>query len=376
MPPKKDAGGAKKKKDAEPPPAPSEFDAMDIASLKRILLELRTDTEKVSRERAQAQVDRDAVERFFEVTKKELRENELSILAKEREMDLMAENHRVEVKVYQQKVKHLEYEHAHGMKKLGVEEEIMLKADEDTHLRKEANMRAEKATLKSRVREVEESNAEAVRTMKSLQDKNISKLRQEFAYNLEQLRAKYELRVKHLREDLKLRHKVEVHEVEERKNLHINQLMKAHDEAFSEMKRYYNDITKANLQLIAQLRAQIAEANEKVSANQRLMREIAEQNTRLKDPLERATKDLAELHEELKDAEKDKQSLRYAKGRLAVSQHCRQCHDARSCSDCSLPFIHYISPSLCLVFAVAAHPAGYAGEGARGVGEPLRGGGA
>jgi growth arrest-specific protein 8 len=307
MPPKKDAGGAKKKKDEAPPPVPSEFDAMDTASLKKILLELRTDTEKVSRERAQAQVDRDAVERFFEVTKKELRENELSILAKEREMDLMAENHRVE------------YEHAHGMKKLGVEEEIMLKADEDSHLRREANMRAEKMSLKSRVREVEEANAEAVRTMKSLQDKNISKLRQEFAANLEQLRAKYELRVKHLREDLRLRHKVEVHEVEERKNLHINQLMKAHDEAFSEMKRYYNDITKANLQLISQLRAQIAEANEKVSANQRLMREIAEQNTRLKDPLERATKDLAELHEELKDAEKDKQSLRYAKGRLAVS---------------------------------------------------------
>lgn len=322
MPPKKDAGGAKKKKDAEPPPAPSEFDALDTASLKRILLELRTDTEKVSRERAQAQVDRDAVERFFEVTKKELRETELSILAKEREMDLLAESHRQEASVYQQKVKHLEYEHRHGMKKLGAEEEMMLKADEDSHLRREANMRAEKSTLKSRVREAEEANAEAVRSMKSLQEKNLSKLRQEFSANLESLRTKYEARLLHLREDLLLRRKVETHECEERKNLHLNQLLRAHDESFAEMKRYYNDITKANLQLIAQLRATIAEQNEKVSANQRLMREIAEQNTRLKDPLERATKDLKELHEELKDAEKDKQSLRYAKGRLAVSR-CR-----------------------------------------------------
>jgi hypothetical protein len=232
-------------------------------------------------------------------------------------MELMAENHRVEVKVYQQKVKHLEYEHAHGMRRLAGEEDGMLRTDEDSHLRREAGMRSDKLALKSRVREMEEGNAEAVREMKVLHDKNIHKLRQEFATNLEALRGKYELRLRHLRDDLRLRHKVEVHEVEERKNLHINQLMKAHEEAFAEMKRYYNDITKANLQLIAQLRSQIAEANEKVAANQRLMREIAEQNTRLKDPLERATKDLAELHGELKDAEKDRQSLRYAKGRLA-----------------------------------------------------------
>jgi len=316
MPPKKDAA-KKKKKEAEPPPVPSEFDSMDTAALKRILLELRTDTDKVARERAQAQVDRDAVERFFDITKKELREGELAILAKEREMELMAENHRVEVKVYQQKVKHLEYEHAHGMRRLAGEEDGMLRTDEDSHLRREAGMRSDKLALKSRVREMEEGNAEAVREMKVLHDKNIHKLRQEFATNLEALRGKYELRLRHLRDDLRLRHKVEVHEVEERKNLHINQLMKAHEEAFAEMKRYYNDITKANLQLIAQLRSQIGEANEKVAANQRLMREIAEQNTRLKDPLERATKDLAELHGELKDAEKDRQSLRYAKGRLA-----------------------------------------------------------
>lgn len=44
--------------------------------------------------------------------------------------------------------------------------------------------------------------------------------------------------------------KVEIHELEERKNLHYNDLMKAHEHAFKEMKDYYNDITKENLELI------------------------------------------------------------------------------------------------------------------------------
>lgn len=231
-------------------------------------------------------------------------------------MELMAENHRVEVKVYQQKVKHLEYEHAHGMKRLAVEEEVMLKEAEDVHGRREARLRAEKASVRTRIRELEDTNAETIRLMKISHEKNILKLRQEFAQNLEHLRGKYEGRLGALRDDLRLRHKVEVHEMEERKNLHINQLMRAHDEAFVEMKKYYNGITRANLQLITQLKSQIAEANEKVAANQKLMREIADQNTRLKEPLEEATRDLARLQEELKDADKDRQSLRYAKARL------------------------------------------------------------
>lgn len=53
-----------------------------------------------------------------------------------------------------------------------------------------------------------------------------------------------------MREELDLRMKVEIHELEERKNQHYNELMKAHEQAFKEMKDYYNDITRENLELI------------------------------------------------------------------------------------------------------------------------------
>lgn len=77
----------------------------------------------------------DAVERFYEISKKELRETELGVLAIEREIELMGENHRVEVKVYQQKVKHLEYEHAHAMRRLAMEEDATLHAEDDAHMK-------------------------------------------------------------------------------------------------------------------------------------------------------------------------------------------------------------------------------------------------
>jgi hypothetical protein len=65
-----------------------------------------------------------------------------------------------------------------------------------------------------------------------------------------QLISNYERKLDELKEELELRMKVEIHEIEERKNQHINDLMKNHEEAFREMKEYYNDITRENLELI------------------------------------------------------------------------------------------------------------------------------
>jgi growth arrest-specific protein 8 len=98
----------------------------------------------------------------------------------------------------------------------------------------------------------------------------------------------------------------------------VSSIVQAHEDAFHEMKKYYNDITRANLELIAQLKAQVAQANDKQAANQKLMLEIAEENKKLSDPLQRATEELKSLQNDLRDADKDRQSLRYAKTRLLV----------------------------------------------------------
>jgi growth arrest-specific protein 8 len=60
----------------------------------------------------------------------------------------------------------------------------------------------------------------------------------------------YDQKVKSLGEELQLRLKVESHETKERKDQQINDLMKNHESAFGEMKNYYNDITRENLELI------------------------------------------------------------------------------------------------------------------------------
>ena len=71
-----------------------------------------------------------------------------------------------------------------------------------------------------------------------------------FDEKIEDLIKKYENQLVKLKEELDLKLKVELHELEERKNLHINELINNHQKSFEDLKKYYNEITAENLALI------------------------------------------------------------------------------------------------------------------------------
>ena len=95
----------------------------------------------------------------------------------------------------------------------------------------------------------------------------------------------YENKIENLREELALRMKVEVHEIEERKNQHINDLMRSHQEAFKEMKEYYNDITKENLELIKMHKEKLVDIRAQIEANQKTVDHLKLKMEELKVPL-------------------------------------------------------------------------------------------
>lgn len=106
--------------------------------------------------------------------------------------------------------------------------------------------------------------------------------------------------------------------LQERKNLHINDLMRNHESAFGQMKSYYNDITNDNLKLIRSLKDELLEMKKKAVANQKLMLDISSENKRLSEPLLVAVAEVADLRGQLKDQDKDRMSLTNAKARLRV----------------------------------------------------------
>jgi len=247
-----------------------------------------------------------------------VKEVEAEVLAKDREMELMEDNHRVEVRVYLQKVKHLEYEHTNNAKNIGVEGEQLTKEEKEQHEARAEELKKTKKALTLELAERQLSNGEDIKQMRGQHAKNLQKMREGFERQLEDLKERQQKRLEQLEEDLELRRKVHLHEIEERKNLHINDLMTNHEKAFGQMKSYYNDITADNLKLIKNLKGEVADMKKKAIANQKLMQEISQENVRLKEPLSVAVAEVADLRAQLKDRQKDRLSLRNSRARLRV----------------------------------------------------------
>lgn len=82
-------------------------------------------------------------------------------------------------------------------------------------------------------------------------------MREQFGRQCDMLEGKMDKRLTALRNQLSLKHRMELTEVEERKNSQITLLVDNHQQAFIDLKSYYNDITLNNLALITSLKVSI-----------------------------------------------------------------------------------------------------------------------
>eukprot|EP00002_Diphylleia_rotans_P039852 TRINITY_DN934_c0_g1_i2.p1 TRINITY_DN934_c0_g1~~TRINITY_DN934_c0_g1_i2.p1 ORF type:complete len:472 (+),score=136.82 TRINITY_DN934_c0_g1_i2:54-1469(+) len=289
-----------------------------VEELQASLNALKAELDQERQDRNYFQLERDKVTSFWEISKQELENTRAELRNKDREMEELEEKHQVEIKVYKQKVKHLLFEHQTSIAQLKAEHDNALKLLQEEYRNREAELKKDKRALKLELKELELAHEDVIKNLKQEHDKKVSKLRAEHERMAKELLLKYEKKMKTLRDELELRRKIEIHEIEERKNTHINELMKKHEKAFGEIKNYYNDITHNNLDLIKSLKEEVANAKKKEATNEKLMFEIAQENKRLSEPLQRALKDNDSLKTQLANYEKDKLSLANSKARLKV----------------------------------------------------------
>ena len=156
----------------------TDWDRMDIEMLKEVVPMLAQQLEKCQADRNWTQLERDTVQTFYDVTRGEVSELEMQIAAKDRQMELMEDNHRVEVRVYVQKVKHLEYEHKNNIKSIEMDSEQFKNEEYGSSDNRVNNHKESKRSLKSSLRERELKNAEEIRSVKQQHDKILQSMRE------------------------------------------------------------------------------------------------------------------------------------------------------------------------------------------------------
>jgi chromosome segregation ATPase len=250
---------------------------------------------------------------FYGNTKAQISDIDKEVINYETKMEKLEEQHRVEIKVYTQKVKHLEYEHATN--KVAMEAEDAQKNELRHHLETEKEAR-KTLELKKEYKEVDYAHINMVDQEKKQLGEKMSMLQGALDNRKQELIADYEEKLRRLRDELQLRLKVEVHEIEERKNQHINNLMKNHETAFRDMKDFYTDITRENIELIRIHQENLAEVSTNIENFQANVDHMKIENETKKGPLEAAVKRRDTLMKLTKGYDESKLSLANARARM------------------------------------------------------------
>ena len=184
-----------------------------------------------------------------------------------------------------QKVKHLEYEHLNSCDQVKGDAMGDMK-EERTHFvdNEKDNLKSKGERKEAYTRDEMANIAEVEEYEKTLQD-NVNDLKHELDLTKKALIENYEHKLEKLEAELELRMKVEIHEIEERKNEHINELMMNHETAFREMKQYFNDITRENLELIKVHKEKLSELKTQTATNENLLLTLKNTVEDLKEPL-------------------------------------------------------------------------------------------
>ncbi|EFN64105.1 Growth arrest-specific protein 8 [Camponotus floridanus] len=279
-------------------------DGVDTTKMNREQLEIYAHKilEEMEREREERnffQLERDKLRTFWEITRHQLDEARAIVRNKEREKEELAEKHEAELKLYKQKVKHLMYEHQTNLSESKAEHLVALKLAQDDHVAQENELIKDKTELKKTQNEQELAYMNEIRALKLHHSEEMNNMMNKFESEAVELEQKYEQKLTSQYESLTLKHRMEITEVEERKNAQIANLIKNHENAFAEMKNYYNDITLNNLSLIKSMKEQMEAMRSNEERMKKQVRELTTENKKYSTDLKSLQETSSELNRQL-----------------------------------------------------------------------------
>lgn len=295
---------------------PEEIKQLSMEDLQNEIETMRTRLVDSRVRRNYIQNEKEAIKKFYEISLKQAEDVDSKVRNQETLMQELDDNHRVEVKVYAQKIKHLEYDHKNELVKTAADGRRVMRDEDNDHIMTQNMAKKEKVDVRKQIKETELANIDYVDRQHEKHERALTKLRESYDINLRALEQKYQEKLDRLSEDLELRLKVEVHEIEERKNKHRNELMANHERSFRDLKNYYNEITRGNLELIRSQKEEKKQLEQRHRDNMTAIGELEEEIKDLESPLTAAKAELETLIVQLANYEMDKISLKNAKNRL------------------------------------------------------------
>jgi len=249
------------------------------------------------------------IDQFHDLSKQKREELKMELRNALRQKQDLEEKQAFELKIYKQKVKHLLQEQQSSMSSLRIQHEEKLHQVEVGQRADQHELSKDTRGYKVALKNAENTHWDFLKHLKVEQEQSILALRQEYERRHSELRNEYDKKQKVLRAEQDEKRKEEIQRLEMKKNTHIADLMSKHKRKFDKIKKYYSDITHANLELIKNLKEEVGDMKKKEAAVQKEVADIKRINKKLSKPLQANRELVQTLQQDLQQYKRDKMDL-------------------------------------------------------------------
>ena len=242
--------GKGKKKEKEPK---DKFTDMEEEKLIEFIQKTKEQIKEVKVKRNFVQQERDMINEFYEISKLEEKKLRDACEKEEIVMDHLQQEHQNNINAFINKYRHLEYDHEIFInEKLPNKSQEALDKEEQIRKHREDIYMQKKQDLKDDIKLNTIKHRDQIESKKANLQNNYDDKKRQLEERLKNIIKRYKQKMKQLAEDLELRLKVEIHELEERKNLHINNLNRTFDQKMKDWKTENINQIKESIKIIKQ----------------------------------------------------------------------------------------------------------------------------
>lgn len=286
---------------------------------KQLRMECRMLEKCIKREEDQAglyQDERQRVNYFWIVAKKDLEDKQAELRNKERELQDLVEKHQIEIKVYQQRVKHLLFQNLDQLTELKYDAEVTLKNQEDEHRINQREAKADIRSLKVQQKEQQIRHQDYLRALRKQNNAQATAIRHEHERIANEIKMKFNHKMMNLRKEMEEKRKKIITQIEDKKNARIKELTIQHAGKYADIRTYYQDITSTNLDIIKSLKEDLADAKKEDQSKLKQLLDQEAENRKVVNPLKKADEDIQMLKEQKREYDKEINLLKKYKKRI------------------------------------------------------------
>jgi len=293
----------------------------ELEKAKQNLEQTKKKSAPIRRERAFNLVEAQQIRQNTQILKNKTSEVALMIKIKEREEEEIIETAKTTIQVYKQKVKHLLHTHANDLRQIREDKDGAQKTQMVDHSDALKRAEAEAQHLTDDYVNNQVSHALQVKQHKEDVKSLNARFREQYEKQFKAIEEEQNQNLEALYEDYNLQRINELHEIQERKDHHINRLIKSHKKAFQEMKSFYNKITQDHLTYIAQYEAELQAIEARYHDYEQRKKSYEKDISDLNRQLIEKREDNNDLHKTLSTYESDKMALANSRARIQQLSH-------------------------------------------------------